>query len=131
VLVVGTDIPDMSPGVLQRAACALQRHDAVIGPAADGGYYLLGLRRVPGGLFEGVAWSTGAVCQQQVDNARRLGLDVAPLNTLPVLRDIDTVQDLGSWFSGLPDGQVGPDRTQLVTCARDLLLRHGRDGGCR
>jgi hypothetical protein len=120
VLVIGTDIPDISSGLLAAAAAALQRHDAVLGPAADGGYYLLGLRRLPRGLFEGIAWSTETVCQRQLDNAARLGLDVAPLGTLPVLRDIDTAQDLSAWLSSLPQGG-GEGREALVEVARQLL----------
>ncbi len=97
----------------------------MLGPAADGGYYLLGLRRAPQGLFEGIAWSTDSVCRRQLDNAARLGLDVAPLGTLPVLRDIDTVQDLGAWLSSLPGegGGGGAEGSgELVQAARLLLL---------
>ena len=69
----------------------------VFGPAEDGGYYLLGVTTLPDRLFDGIQWSTGSVLQSNLDNAQRLGLRVAPLSTLPMLADIDTVVDLERW----------------------------------
>lgn len=57
VLLVGTDSPGLPPRALELARDALVEHDAVLGPAADGGYYLLGLRRAEPGLLEGLPWS--------------------------------------------------------------------------
>lgn len=60
-VIVGADIPDLSARHVAQAFAALGRHDAVVGPAADGGYWLIGLqqpRTLPRGLFAGVRWST-------------------------------------------------------------------------
>lgn len=61
VVIVGTDIPEIAPSHIARAFAALGGHDFVFGPAADGGYWLVGARRrpvLPAGLFDGVRWST-------------------------------------------------------------------------
>jgi glycosyltransferase A (GT-A) superfamily protein (DUF2064 family) len=70
----------------------------VVGPAEDGGYYLLGLRRVPHELFERIEWSTSRVLKQTLQRASESGLSVAPGATLPTLADIDTVQDVRAWL---------------------------------
>jgi rSAM/selenodomain-associated transferase 1 len=60
-VIVGSDIPELASGHIVAAFRALGRHDAVLGPAADGGYWLIGLKRVraiPAGLFAGVRWSS-------------------------------------------------------------------------
>lgn len=57
VLLVGTDSPGLPQRAIELARAALDEHDAVLGPAADGGYYLLGLRRAEPGLLEGLPWS--------------------------------------------------------------------------
>lgn len=99
-VIIGTDIPDLTPGIIQSAFQALDNHDVVIGPAADGGYYLLGLKQAHAELFQGIEWSTGEVLGATLANAKKANLDVAPTNTLPVLRDIDTVADLQEWMQG-------------------------------
>jgi hypothetical protein len=107
VLLIGSDIPSISVQVLQAAATALASHDMVLGPAADGGYYLIGLSaaalwRSPlvrgGDIFQGVTWSTSQVLQQQVAAAEACGLTLAPLDTLPTLQDIDVMQDAVTWL---------------------------------
>ncbi|KAG1657030.1 hypothetical protein FOA52_004117 [Chlamydomonas sp. UWO 241] len=105
-IVVGTDIPDVSPSVLQSAADLLQQHGAVWGPADDGGFYLMGLSHasVPAttaieaaGLFASVEWSTPGVLQATLSGAHSAGLDCADVGCLPRLRDIDTLADLREW----------------------------------
>ena len=90
VVVIGSDCPDVDHALVQRAFHALAHNDLVIGPALDGGFYLLGLTSPAATLFRGVAWSTDAVCRQTRENARGLGLSVA---LLPALRDVDTIED--------------------------------------
>jgi hypothetical protein len=105
VLIIGSDIPDLSSNHLAAAVAALDSSDVVLGPAADGGYYLLGVTAKTlakpqvqaGGLFQGIAWSSPVVLEQQVAAVECLGLRLAPLGVLPVLRDIDTVGDLREW----------------------------------
>eukprot|EP00877_Chromochloris_zofingiensis_P013105 jgi/Chrzof1/8048/UNPLg00093.t1 len=98
VLIIGTDIPDISTALLQAAVAALDTADVVIGPAKDGGYYLIGMTNIVRELFHGMAWSTSSVLEQTVAVAQRLGLAVAPLDTLPCLHDIDVIDDLRDWM---------------------------------
>jgi glycosyltransferase A (GT-A) superfamily protein (DUF2064 family) len=69
----------------------LDKHDAVIGPSEDGGYYLLGLTRFESGVFEGVEWSSEEVYKRTLGNFGRYDLSFGVLETL---NDIDTVEDL-------------------------------------
>jgi len=91
VCVVGTDVPDLDAALVEEAFDGLSEADVVIGPAADGGYYLLALKRSIPELFDGIPWSTSEVLTRTLDVARRLNLEV---HTLKTLRDVDTVADL-------------------------------------
>lgn len=92
MVVVGTDIPDVTASTLRDALDALDRHEAVVGPAHDGGYYLLGLRQPAAALFEGIEWSTGSVLRDTLERAARAHISMAPIATLPTLQDIDDIQ---------------------------------------
>jgi glycosyltransferase A (GT-A) superfamily protein (DUF2064 family) len=76
-----------------KAFNALEQHDLVLGPAQDGGYYLIGLCRLIPELFTGISWSTAEVLQQTMSIAQRLELAVA---YLPRLSDVDRPEDLVS-----------------------------------
>lgn len=91
VVIVGSDLPDVSASLLRRAFHALDAHPAVIGPARDGGYYLLGLTRLIPGVFDGIAWSTPDVLAATL--ARFVAAGVTPA-MLEELADVDEVQDL-------------------------------------
>jgi glycosyltransferase A (GT-A) superfamily protein (DUF2064 family) len=91
VAIIGTDAPAVSREVVREALGALHDHDLAVGPASDGGYYLLALDRPRPELFEGVAWSTASVLADTFERAARLGLRV---RLLRALTDIDTVADL-------------------------------------
>jgi uncharacterized protein len=91
VLAINSDGPTLPPVYLERALELLDRHDVVIGPSEDGGYYLAGLRRSAPGLFQGIAWSTPRVMAQTVERATTLGLSTA---LLPPWYDVDTAADL-------------------------------------
>jgi len=93
-VVIGTDCPDVSSGLLRTAFDALTHHDLVLGPARDGGYYLIGLRRPAPDLFEDMAWSTASVLSQTLERAATLGLSV---RLLPTLSDVDEPSDLSVW----------------------------------
>ncbi|KAG2484761.1 hypothetical protein HYH03_016415 [Edaphochlamys debaryana] len=97
VLITGTDIPDLSESILRCAVDALDSHEMVIGPAMDGGYYLMGLTRLEESLFQDMAWSTDTVLAETLARARAAGLRLAPADMLPPLRDVDTVEDLAEW----------------------------------
>jgi len=92
-VLIGSDIPDLPPAMFARAFRSLDDHGAVIGPALDGGYYLIGFNKdtfFPG-VFSGIAWSTGDVfsrTMQTLDHAGQL------VEQLPPWRDVDTVGDL-------------------------------------
>lgn len=90
LLIVGTDCPAITPAHLQQAADALQQHDAVLIPAEDGGYVLMGLSRPIPEVFERVDWSTGRVLAQTHDRLRSAG---ATWRDLPALWDVDEPAD--------------------------------------
>lgn len=89
-LVVGTDCPALTPAHLQQAADALQTHDAVVVPAEDGGYVLLGLRRPLACVFERIDWSTERVLAQTLERLHEAG---ASCTELPTLWDVDEPAD--------------------------------------
>lgn len=91
VVIIGSDLPDLSAALLRRAFDALESHAAVIGPARDGGYYLLGMQTIIGGLFEEIPWSTNEVLARTLDRLRAAGIEPALLGALS---DVDEVHDL-------------------------------------
>jgi len=94
VIMIGTDCPELDKNILIDGFDALDRHDLVLGPALDGGYYLIGLNRLIPELFKGVSWGTSLVFAQTQSIARQLGLNVY---RLPALNDIDRPEDLPIW----------------------------------
>lgn len=101
VVIVGSDIPDIMPTHIADAFKVLGRHDAVFGPADDGGYWLVGLRRRPAhpDLFRPVRWSTRYALADTVDNLGKR-FDHALLETLI---DIDNAAALRRWSAGRRD----------------------------
>lgn len=97
LLLMGSDLPGLNAAVLQQAAAALATHDAVLVPALDGGYGLIGLHRPAPKLFEGLAWSTPAVLAQTRQRMAAAGLRHAEL---PALADIDEPADLARLPAG-------------------------------
>ena len=96
-VIIGSDMPDLELPVLNEAFSALDSDDAVIGPAVDGGYYLMGFKQscfLPK-VFEGIAWGTDSVFR---DTMRILGKKKCRVNMLPELRDVDTVDDLRAFY---------------------------------
>jgi rSAM/selenodomain-associated transferase 1 len=91
VVIIGTDCPDLDTQIMAEAFKFLETQDVVLGPAQDGGYYLIGLRRLIPELFVGINWGTSQVRQQTVEIADNLGLAIA---SLPILHDIDRPEDL-------------------------------------
>lgn len=115
VLIVGTDSPDLPAGLIDDALAALVNSQCVIGPADDGGYYLIGVARACAPrlpiLFENIAWSTEAVCSETLARARAAGISVA---CLPRWYDIDTVADLERLKRSLAQGRAECPRTRAV-----------------
>jgi len=110
--IIGSDAPDLPPEYIRQAFCLLERDEAeaVFGPADDGGYYLLGLRRVPQRLFQEIAWSSAEVLQTSLERARLCGLRTA---LLPPWRDIDTRDDLEA-FQERPTRHTAPSTLALA-----------------
>jgi rSAM/selenodomain-associated transferase 1 len=91
ILLIGTDCPDLGRERLEAAAGALSDCDAVLYPARDGGYALLGLRCFDPSIFSGIAWSTATVAAETVARVEALGW---MLHLGETLRDIDEPEDL-------------------------------------
>ena len=91
VILVGADIPALSERILTEAFLELERHQVVLGPAADGGYYLIGMKRSIPELFSGIAWSTDTVFSATLAILARDGITYS---LLPELHDLDDADDL-------------------------------------
>jgi glycosyltransferase A (GT-A) superfamily protein (DUF2064 family) len=93
VCLVNADSPNLPTAFLVEAVRTLQKTGdrVVLGPAEDGGYYLIGLKRPHRRIFEEIAWSTELVFGQTLERATELGLETA---TLPCWYDVDDVESL-------------------------------------
>jgi rSAM/selenodomain-associated transferase 1 len=90
VVVIGTDCPYLTPDIIEQAFHSLDTHDAVIGPAEDGGYVLLGLKNSQLSLFEHIQWGTDQVLKQTVMRIHAASLS---LTHLAPMSDIDRPED--------------------------------------
>jgi len=93
VLLIGSDIPGLSVSLIDEAFISLDSNGAAIGPANDGGYYLIGFNRpafLPG-IFQGIEWGTDSVYLHTMDVLKRKGTGV---HVLKMLTDVDTYEDL-------------------------------------
>ncbi len=90
LLLIGTDCAVLAPGHLQQAAQALQTHDVVVMPAEDGGYVMIGMRRLVPGVFDNIRWSSPEVMAQTRERLRQAQ---ASWLELPVLWDVDEPVD--------------------------------------
>ena len=96
VCIIGSDCLEITTGILNQAFSGLEGHDAAIGPAKDGGYYLLGMRQMIPPLFEKKEWSTDQVFKSTITNFEQLDLGYMKL---PVLNDVDDEKDLDAVFN--------------------------------
>lgn len=90
VVVIGSDCPEVTGRDIKAAESFLADHDLVIGPARDGGYWLIGLRAPQPRLFQNISWSTAAVLSETLEIARSANLRVQLLRSLA---DIDTEKE--------------------------------------
>lgn len=90
-LVLGSDMPELGPTHLERAAAAVRAGRVALGPCPDGGYYLLGAPAIVPGLFEGMEYSTPRVFEETHARARAAGYEV---EVLPEVADVDEAADL-------------------------------------
>lgn len=93
-ILIGADCPEIDAARLRRAAAALDEAPVVIGPAEDGGYWLIGLARPAGFLFDGMAWGTAQVLSETLARLAARGISPALLETLA---DCDRPEDLARW----------------------------------
>jgi hypothetical protein len=139
VCLLNADSPTLPVAYLVAAATLLAAPGdrIVLGPATDGGYYLIGMKRPHPGLFEGVAWSTDQVMAQTLERAESLGLGVALLPTWYDVDDAETLRMLTrEVLEGQPYRQVGTatpataTRRQLSAWVQgaDLIGRLGSGG---
>jgi rSAM/selenodomain-associated transferase 1 len=119
--VIGTDAPSVSRDQVKRSFAALDRCDLVLGPARDGGYYLMALKAEHPELFQGIPWSSPGVLATTEAQAERSGLTVDHLETLP---DIDTPEDVYSEWE-LLKRLLASEPALLEACA-PLAERVGR-----
>ena len=100
VMLIGTDLPDLSPRDLIRAIELLQNSPLVLGPSRDGGYWLMGLGAGPAGAprwpFHSIPWGSSQVFHLTWERACRRGLTPARLDTR---NDIDRIEDLEAWMA--------------------------------
>lgn len=114
VVIIGNDTPDLTPEMLENAFRQLHTHEAVVGPAPDGGFYLLGLTDYRPGYFAGIDWCSGSVLQQLLANLHRH--HQIPLLLTP-LGDIDSHAELKAWLC------EQASRTTLLYLLLSALLR--------
>jgi rSAM/selenodomain-associated transferase 1 len=92
VILIGSDLPTLPSAHLSAAVQAIERRDVLLlGPATDGGYYLIGGRELPSALFDGIPWGTPTVLERTAEAAAALGLAV---ELIPPWYDIDLPADL-------------------------------------
>ncbi len=107
VLLIGTDCPDITGEILEKGFQELLKSDLVFGPAADGGYYLVGMKRSYPLLFSGILWGTASVLDQTVEKAgiQRLSVAfVARLQDVDRPEDLDVLQKENSAYASLFEG---------------------------
>ena len=91
VIIIGTDCPQISPLILTDAINGLDRADLVLGPAHDGGYYLIGQKRTNSFLFTDIPWGTEMVLEKTIESATQHNLNITKLEPL---HDIDRPEDI-------------------------------------
>ena len=94
VVLIGTDCPTIDDDYIDAALSTLRDHDAVLGPAEDGGYGLIGLTKPEADYFHGIAWGTDSVCE---DTCTRFNTAALNWALLPRIWDVDRPEDVARW----------------------------------
>jgi rSAM/selenodomain-associated transferase 1 len=120
-ILLGSDSPDLDPEILDQAFDSLSRNDVTLGPAADGGYYLIGFNRHTffKEAFTGISWGTGRVLTETLHTIEDAGLRV---HILPEWRDIDTFEDLELFYRGANEKRV--EHLKTVQYLHTILARN-------
>lgn len=121
VFIVGTDIPSLPLDHYKQALALLDAHDVVLGPATDGGYYLIGLKHRRPELFANIAWSTDHVLAATQEKAASLGLKTALLSAW---RDVDTIDDLKALMEASAQDGKKPKNEQTFSTRTAGALQH-------
>jgi len=103
IVIIGSDIPDISSEIIHQAFEELQKNNLVLGPTGDGGYYLIGMQKAEEDqaypeLFEAINWGTNQVLSQTIAAANQLGIGYTLLDTR---KDVDRPEDLKIWNRAL------------------------------
>lgn len=117
-LLIGSDFPDLTAEVIQQAFRALENgHDAVLGPAFDGGYYLIGFRSAAfdPDLFREMPWGESTVCEKTLERLRARGCRI---HLAPEWHDIDTPEDLADLRERHAAGPFARSRTMIFLAGR-------------
>lgn len=99
-VIIGSDCPGLDASLIRQAFDALDNTDYVLGPACDGGYYLLGMKKFSPELFEGIPWSTASVA---ADTIRLINAHNGNYTLLPQLSDIDEYEDWTTYLHANPE----------------------------
>jgi rSAM/selenodomain-associated transferase 1 len=129
VILLGCDIPELSPALLLEAQVRLIDCDIVIGPSVDGGYYLIGIKRAAPDLFQDIPWGTAGVLEKTLEKIQAEKCTVDPLE---LKADVDTWDDLVAFFSrGQEDDHIAYQHLFAYVLAEKLVNKYGnREGGC-
>ena len=93
-VIIGTDCLEINNSIISKSFDLLDDIDLVLGPATDGGYYLIGLKTIIEPLFKNISWSTDKVLKQTLNKAKELNIEY---KFLDFLSDIDTLEDLNNY----------------------------------
>ncbi len=119
VVLIGSDCPALTPEIILKAFEGLKHNDLILGPAQDGGYYLIGLQK-PHPLFNDIPWGSDEVFNRTQEKARTLGLKICLLETL---NDIDRPEDLPVWESlKACHSQPRPDLSIIIPTLNEAAI---------
>jgi uncharacterized protein len=120
VFCISSDNPTLPVVYLNQAVSALDKHDLVLGPSEDGGYYLIGAKKVYPFLFEDMVWSVSTVTNRTLERATQHNLRV---HLLPLWYDLDTGQELSRFVKELaPNGTDAPFTREALIGMEGLIL---------
>lgn len=91
VIIIGSDCFELTTEIIEQAFLEMKEKDFIVGPAKDGGYYLLGMRQMEEDVFKNIEWSTSSVFEKTIKNISKLN---KTYSVLPVLSDVDRLNDL-------------------------------------